>query len=78
MRPEWRIGNLNSDPIEELIRRITDEDIPALLEARRITVGELVRRYGSFDSDRAFDEDDYKEYLLNIHLEYGGTDHDLV
>lgn len=70
MKPEWRIGNLKSDPIEELVRRITEEDIPALHEARSITIGELVVKYGDEASPRAFDEDDYLTYLLNKHLEH--------
>ena len=69
MRPEWRIGNLKEDSIEELIRRVTEEDIPALRAARSITLGELVRRYGDPASEKAFEEDDYKMHLLNTHLE---------
>ena len=69
MKPEWKIGNLKTDPIEELVRRVKEEDIPALREARQVTVGELVRSYGDPESTRAFEEDDYKMYLLNTHLE---------
>ena len=71
MHPSWKIGNLKNDPIAELVRRIREEDIPALREARRITLGQLVRLYGDFQSQRAFEEDDYKMYLLNRHLETG-------
>ena len=70
MRPEWRIGNLKTDPIEELMRRITEEDTPALCTARSITLGELVRRYGDPDSQRLFEENDYRIWLLNTHLEH--------
>jgi MoaA/NifB/PqqE/SkfB family radical SAM enzyme len=69
MRPEWRIGNLKRDPMDELVRRITEEDIPALREAGRITLGELVRLYGDMASEKAFEEEDYRSYLLNTHLE---------
>lgn len=69
MRPEWRIGNLKTDPIDELMRRVTEEDTPALRAARAISLGELVRRYGDPASERAFDDGDYKQYLLNIFLE---------
>ena len=41
MRPEWRIGNLKTDPIEELVRRVLEEDIPALNKARAVSLGEL-------------------------------------
>ena len=69
MRPEWRIGNLKTDPINELVRRVTKEDIPALRIARNITLGELVSRCGAPLSERAFEKEDYQMYLLNRHLE---------
>lgn len=68
-RKEWKIGNLMEDPAEELVRRIVKEDIPALGKARGISVGELVTRYGDPDSERLFEEEDYKMYLLNSYLE---------
>ncbi len=68
MRPEWKIGNLKTDPIGELVRRIVQEDIPALRKARDITLGELTRRYGDKCSDRVFEPEDYRMYLLNRHL----------
>ena len=73
MRPEWRIGNLKEDPAEELVRRVVEEDIPALRTARETSLGELVRRFGDPASDRAFEEDDYKQYLLNTCLERQNT-----
>ena len=74
MRKEWRIGNLKIDPIEELIRRISEEDIPALRKARGITVGGLVSMYGDPGSERLFEEEDFKMYLLNTYLEKTGKD----
>ena len=69
MRPEWRIGNLKTDPIGELVRAAVEEDTPALRAARAISLGELVRRYGDPGSERAFFPEDYKSWLLNCHLE---------
>ena len=69
MRPEWAIGNLKTEPIEELLRRIEEGDTPALRVAREISLGELVQRYGHPESHRVFDEGDYRIYLLNRHLE---------
>ena len=69
MRPEWAVGNLKSEPVEELLRRIEERDTPALRAAREITLGQLVRRYGDPASQRVFDEGDFKIYLLNRHLE---------
>ena len=69
LRPEWRIGNLRTDPMDEVVRRVLEEDTPALRAARAISVGELVRRYGDPASDRAFEPEDYEPWLLNTHLE---------
>ena len=69
MKPEWRIGNLKEEPVNELVRRVVEEDIPALREAGSITAGELVQRYGDPLSERAFRKDDFLMYLLNRHLE---------
>lgn len=69
MRPEWRIGNLKTDPIEALVRRVTEEDTEALREANRITVGELVERYGNPLSEKVFEKEDYLGYIFNTHLE---------
>ncbi len=69
MRPEWRIGNLKTDPMDELVRKVVEEDISALREARNVTLGELVSRYADPSSEKTFEEDDYKSYLLNTHLE---------
>ena len=55
--------------LEELVRRVVEEDIPALQKARGITLGELVRRYGDPLSERVFSEGDYRMYLLNTYLE---------
>jgi len=65
----WKIGNLKKDNMKELVRRIKEEDIPALREAKRITVSELVKRYGNPRSDKVFTLEDYNYYLLNTHLE---------
>ena len=71
MKNEWKIGNLKEDPMDLLVERILSEDIPALKIAGGITVGELVARYGNPSSERLFEEDDYKMYLLNKHLGKG-------
>jgi len=69
MSKEWRIGNLKTDDPSELVRKIVEEDIPALNLARKITMKELVARYGDKDSNKAFQVNDYKDYLLNRYLE---------
>ena len=69
MTQAWKIGNLKSDNQDEIIRKIKEEDIPALNLARRIPVCELAEKYGDKQSDKAFFIDDYKSYLLNHYLE---------
>lgn len=66
--PTWKIGNIKDDNIDEIVRRAVEEDIPALNIARKITIEELVSKYGDNSSDRVFSLDDYKIYLLNNYL----------
>lgn len=68
MSREWKIGNLKMDEREDLIRRIVEEDIPALNLARTITMRELVDKYGNRESERAFCLSDYKDYLLDCYV----------
>ena len=66
MDPEWKIGNILTDDSSELVRRVIDEDIPALELARKTPVSELVSQFGNPLSHKIFDcVDDYKAYLLN-------------
>lgn len=69
MSEEWKIGNLKTDSREDLIRRILQEDIPALKLAKEVTMQELATRYGDAHSNKAFGLNDYKDYLLNRYLE---------
>ena len=70
MRKEWRIGNLKEDEMSELVRRIIEEDTPAMNIAKNITLKQLISLYGDPYSKKLFAEDDYKMYLLNAHLEH--------
>ena len=69
MTPFWSIGNLKKDDIEEICRRIKEEDIKALNYAKKVTLAELATNYGNPNSTRLFEEDDYKMFLLNKYLE---------
>lgn len=69
MSAPWKIGNLKTDHPEEIIRRIVEEDIPALNCARNITVGKLVEKYGDPNSQKVFSINDFKTYLLNCYLD---------
>ena len=67
--PTWKIGNIKDDDIDDIVRRIVEEDIPALMLAKTISIKELISIYGNTDSDRVFSIDDYKMYLLNNYLD---------
>ena len=67
--PVWKIGNIEDDDIDIIIRRTVEEDIPALLLARSIKIKDLVKLYGNPKSDKVFSLDDYKMYLLNNYLD---------
>lgn len=69
MKPDWVIGNLYKDSPEELMYKIINKKVKALEEARQITIGELVSRYGDKQSQKLFEASDYKIYLLLRHLE---------
>ena len=73
MTEAWKIGNLKNTKPEEMIRKITEEDTPALNAAKSVTVKELVERYGNIHSQRVFFIDDYKAYLLNCYIEELGS-----
>lgn len=66
----WKIGNLKTDNMEEIVRRINEEDILALQIARKIPLSKLVSKYGDKNSDKVFEIEDFEMYLLNRHLEH--------
>lgn len=69
MTTGWRIGNLYTDKKDVIIDRVINENIEALELARHTTTAELIARYGNKNSQRVFQEDDYKMYLLNALVE---------
>lgn len=69
MSEAWKIGNLKTEEPEEMIRKIVEEDIPALKLAGRITFRELAAKYGNRKSEKVFFIKDYKSFLLNCYLE---------
>jgi MoaA/NifB/PqqE/SkfB family radical SAM enzyme len=67
--PAWKIGNIKDDDIDVIVRRVIDEDIPALMLSKTITIKELIKKYGNKESDKVFSINDYKMYLLNNYLD---------
>lgn len=67
--PAWKIGNIQDDEIDDLVRKAVEEDIPALMLTKTIKIKELIRKYGDINSDKVFSLDDYKMYLLNNFLD---------
>ena len=66
--PAWKIGNIQEDEIDDIVRKAVEEDIPALILAKTMTIKQLVNKYGDASSDKVFSLDDYKIYLLNNYL----------
>lgn len=63
---EEKNGSILIDSSDKLVRRIINEDIPALTRARNTPVSALVKCFGNPQSHKIFDcVDDYKAYLLN-------------
>lgn len=54
-----------TDPIEGIVRKVVEEDVPALRIPRRTPVGELLAKYEDPCSAKMFSHDDYKMYPLN-------------
>ena len=65
----WKIGNIQDDDINGIVRKAVEEDIPALILSKTITIKQLINKYGNVNSDRVFSLDDYKMYLLNNYLD---------
>ena len=65
----WKIGNIQDDEIDDIVRKAVEEDIPALMLAKTIKIKDLVKKYGDNNSDKVFSLDDYKMYLLNNFLD---------
>lgn len=69
MTPIWKIGNLKKDNPDQLIQNIINENTKALQLAKKISLQNLVQKYGDFSSKKVFSLEDYKMYLLNTYLE---------
>lgn len=67
--PAWKIGNIKDDDIDDIVRKVVEEDVLALLLAKSITIQQLVDKYGDIGSDKVFSLNDYKMYLLNNYLD---------
>ena len=69
MTRPWVIGNLRTEEAPALIRRVVEEDTPALNAEKTVTWSELTEKYGNKESERVFSLNDYKIYLFNNWLE---------
>ncbi len=65
MSDPWIIGNLKKDEPEELVRRILNGDTYALNELKKTSWKTLTAEFGDPSSERVFDMDDYRMYLVN-------------
>lgn len=65
MEPAWRLGNLEKDGAEAILRNFSGNNTPAQ-RARLITpLGQMVTAIGDPSSQRLFDKDDFIQYVLN-------------
>ena len=67
--PVWKIGNIKDDDIDDIVRKIVEEDILALIMARSVRIKDLINLYGDTKSDKVFSVEDYKMFLLNNYLD---------
>lgn len=66
---QWKIGNMKEISSQEMMRRIIEEDVEAIQLSKKITIGELVDKYGDSTSHKVFEKEDYIHYLFNQYLE---------
>ena len=67
--PAWCLGNLREDPIDRIVARSVEENVPALLLSKAMPLGRLVTKYGNPTSKKVFSLEDYESYLLNRYLD---------
>jgi len=67
MSPWWSLGNLKTDSLDKVLNNYTGNKSIAQKATTNVTYGELVNKYGNFNSERLFHEEDFITYLLNRH-----------
>ena len=73
MTKPWVIGNLKTDDPKTLVENIIAGNTPALNAAKQCRWPNLAAKYGDYTSDKVFDLDDYKMFLLNEYLDCNQT-----
>ncbi len=71
MTEAWKIGNLKTDEPEALVPRIVEGNTPALNALKTCVWQDLAERFGDEASDKVFDPDDYRMFLVNEFLDRG-------
>jgi len=56
--PWWRLGNLQEDGVDAILKAYYEETIPGMKANREIPISELTRRYGETCSTRLYDKHD--------------------
>ena len=67
----WRLGNLNTDGVDLILKAYRDESTPGMRTNRKIPISELARRYGDINSKKLYSKDD----LLCRWLHQWGVDY---
>jgi hypothetical protein len=66
LMPWWRLGNLATDSIDEVMRRFEHDDVPGLQANFHVPVVELARRYGRRDNRQLYGRSDLIERWLRL------------
>jgi MoaA/NifB/PqqE/SkfB family radical SAM enzyme len=70
----WLLGNLKTDGAEVVLHRYVNNETIAQRVRKTVPIGEFIKAYGNFESERLFSKGDYIDYLVQLHCE--GSEND--
>ncbi|MDR0946517.1 MAG: radical SAM protein [Ruminococcus sp.] len=65
----WLLGNLRTDDAETVLCRYLNDESTAQCVRKTVSVGELVKSCGDFESEKLFSKGDYIDFLVNKYCE---------
>jgi hypothetical protein len=65
----WLLGNLKTDGAEVVLHRYVNNETSAQRVRKTVSIGELIKSYGDFESEKLFSKSDYIDFLLNKYCE---------
>ena len=67
----WRLGNFKTDGVDAVMKAYRDETTPGMKANRKITIGELARRYGNPADTKMYNGSDiYCRWLHQWGVDY--------